>query len=128
MKRICIATLFGLMAGVLCSLITFSGGIIGFSTATLLWVLLNRTVMGFAIGISSLKLHWAWNGILVGVAVGSIFSFFLYMQWGLGWKAWLTPIGNALFGLMIEFFTTKVFHAPAFVAPAQKLKMVTARV
>ena len=111
MKRITIATLFGVVAGALCATISFSSGILSFTAVNLVWILLNRTVMGFAIGISGLKLHWAWHGILMGVVVGSIFSYFLYMH---GMKmAVLTPIGNAIFGLMIEFFTTVVFRAPA---------------
>ncbi len=111
MKRITIATLFGVVAGALCATISFSAGLLSFSAVTLIWILLNRTVMGFVIGISGLKLHWAWHGILMGVVVGSIFSWFLYMN---GMKmAVFTPIGNAIFGLMIEFFTTVVFKAPA---------------
>ena len=110
MKRITIATLFGLVAGALCATISFSTGILSFTAVNLAWILLNRTVMGFAIGVSGLKLHWAWHGIVMGVVVGSIFSYFLYMH---GMKmAYLTPIGNAIFGLMIEFFTTVVFKAP----------------
>lgn len=111
MKRITIATLFGVVAGALCATISFSTGILTLTAVNLVWILLNRTVMGFAIGVSGLRLHWAWHGILMGVVVGSIFSYFLYMQ---GMKlAVLTPIGNAIFGLMIEFFTTVVFKAPA---------------
>lgn len=109
--RIAIATLFGVVAGCICA--TFSFGLLGmkFSAVLLIWILLNRTVMGFAIGISTLKLHWAWNGILVGVVVGSIFSYWLGMNGTPA--AYLTTIGNVLFGLLIEFFTTVVFKQPA---------------
>lgn len=113
MKRLTIATLFGLMAGGICATIAFSGNLLPLTATTLAWILLNRTVMGFAIGASSLRLHWTWNGIVIGVVVGSIFSFYLYMHTGLGKMALLTPIGNAIFGLMIEFFTTVVFRQPA---------------
>ncbi len=111
MKRITIATLFGVVAGALCATATFKMGALPFTAINLLWVLLNRTVMGFVIGTTTLKLHWAWNGILMGLVVGSIFSYFLYMH-GLKMAVY-TPIGNAIFGLMIEFFTTVVFKAPA---------------
>ena len=111
MKRITIATLFGLVAGALCATASFKMGILAFTGVNVLWVFLNRAVMGFAIGISGLRLHWAWNGVVMGLAVGSIFSYFLYMH---GMKmAPYTMIGNAIFGLMIEFFTTVVFKAPA---------------
>ena len=120
MKRIVIATVFGLLAGGVCSSLMFASGYLKFTIVTLLWILLNRTVMGFAIGTSALKLHWAWNGIVMGLVVGEIFSYFLFMN--VGWKALaFSPIGNALFGFLIELFTTKVFHAPAFARATPKL-------
>ncbi len=113
MKRIVIATLFGLAVGVFCATAAFSAGFLKFTTVNLVWVLLNRGVMGFVIAISGLKLHWAWNGVLIGLLVGSIFSYFLFMKLGPG----IVPVGNALangvFGLIIEFFTTVVFKQPA---------------
>ena len=112
MKRIAIATLFGLVAGVICATAGFSSGLMKFTPVNLGFVLLNRTVMGFVIGASGLKLRWAWNGILMGLVVGSIFSYFLIMNSGGGWLL-LSPLGNAAFGLMIEFFTTVVFKQAA---------------
>jgi len=124
MKRIVIATLFGLVAGVICVTLTSAGHLLKLTAVTVVWILLNRTVMGFAIGTSALKLRWAWNGIVMGLVVGSIFSYFLFMN--LGWKMLLlTPIGNALFGLMIEFFTTVVFKQPAL-APARAMERAAA--
>ncbi|MGA2169612.1 MAG: hypothetical protein ABSG62_15495 [Terracidiphilus sp.] len=108
MKRIAIATLFGLGAGVICATLAFSGGLLKFNAVTLLWVLLNRAVMGFAIGASSLKLPWAWNGIVMGLVVGSIFSYFLFMNLGAGMFPLINFFANGIFGLMIEFFTTVV--------------------
>ena len=109
--RIAIATLFGVVAGCLCATYSFTAGGLAFSITALVWILLNRTVMGFAIGVSHLRLHWAWNGILLGLVVGAIFSLWLAMN-GIR-LAPLTMIGNALFGLMIEFFTTVVFKQPS---------------
>ena len=84
-----------------------------FTAVNLAWVLLNRAVMGFAIGVSGLKLHWAWNGVVMGIAVGSIFSYFLFMHMGAGPLPLINFFVNGLFGLMIEFFTTVVFKQPA---------------
>jgi hypothetical protein len=121
MKRIMIATLFGLVAGVLCATAAFSAGFLKFTAVNLIWVLLNRAVMGFAIGTSGLKLHWAWNGIVMGLVVGSIFSYFLFMNLGLGTLPLANLlIGNPIFGLMIEFFTTVVFKQPALAASREK--------
>jgi len=113
MKRIVVAIFFGLVAGAMCASGAFMAGILTFSAVNLIWVLLNRGVMGFAIGIPGLKLHWAWNGIVVGLAVGSIFSYSLFMNVGLSALPVVNFFVNGLFGLMIEFFTTKVFKQPS---------------
>jgi len=113
MKRILIATLFGLVAGGICASGAFYGHMLKYSVVTLIFVLLNRAVMGFAIGISGLRLHWAWNGIVVGIVVGSIFSYFMFMTNGAGPMPVVNLFVNGLFGLMIEFFTTVVFKAPS---------------
>jgi len=117
MKRIIIATLFGLIAGVICATAGYYAGFVKLTAINVVWVLLNRGVMGFAIGTSGLKLHWAWNGIVMGLVVGSIFSYFLFMNLGPGPLPLLNLlVGNSIFGLMIEFFTTVVFKQPSFAA------------
>jgi len=117
MKRITIAILFGLVAGLICASGAFYGHILKFSVVTLVWILLNRAVMGFAIGISGLKVHWAWNGAIIGLVVGSVFSYSLFMNVGLILLPVVNFLVNALFGLMIEFFTTKLFKQPALHEP-----------
>ena len=112
--RIITATFFGLLAGAICASGAFYGHLLKFSVASLIWILLNRAVMGFVIGASGLKLHWAWNGILIGVVVGSIFSYFLFMTLGPGIVPPVNAVVNGVFGLIIEFFTTKVCKQPAF--------------
>jgi hypothetical protein len=117
MKRIVVATLFGLLAGGLCASAIFVGGFLKFTTVNLAWILLNRAVMGFAIGTSGLKLRWAWNGIIMGLVVGSVFSYFLFMNLGLTMLLPFNVLANGVFGLVIEFFTTVVFKQPALTAP-----------
>jgi hypothetical protein len=123
MKRIMIATLFGLIAGMICATVAASGHVLKLTPIFVLWILLNRTVMGFAIGTSALKMHWAWNGIVMGLVVGSIFTYFLCMNFGA--RMLITFIANAVFGLMIEFFTTVVFKQPAFPA-SRPMKLAVA--
>lgn len=112
MKRILIATFFGLVAGGICATMSFYGGLLKFTVVTLLWILLNRVVMGFSIGVSGLKLHWAWNGVAIGIATGSIFAYWLFMNTG-GVLPYINFFANGVFGLMIEFFTSVVFKQPA---------------
>jgi len=113
MKRIVIAILFGLVAGGIYATGAFWAGMLTFTAVNLAWILLNRAVMGFAIGASGLRLHWAWNGIVMGLAVGSIFSYFLFMHMGAGIVPPINFLVNGIFGLMIEFFTTVVFKQPS---------------
>ncbi len=113
MKRIAVATLVCLIPGALCATLMFRGHVLQFSVAALLWVLLNRMLMGFVIGASALRIHWAWNGLLMGFLVGSVFSFSLYLMVHPGAAIWMNVVVNALFGLFIEFCTTVVFKQRA---------------
>src|SRR5689334_507107 len=68
--------------------------------------------LGFVIGISALRLHWAGHGAVMGLLLGSLFS---YSVWMMGDPAWLVPAllaGSMIFGVGIEFFTTVVFKQP----------------
>jgi hypothetical protein len=112
-KRITTATFFGLVMGVFCAAGAFNAGFLQFTAVNLVWVLLNRSVMGFMIGISGLKIKWFWNGILVGLVTGLIFSYSLFMNMGQVLVPFLNALVNGLFGLIIEFFTTKVFKLPS---------------
>lgn len=118
MKRIIVAVVLGLFAGGICATGAFYGGILKFTLVNLVWILLNRAVMGYVIGISSLKLHWAWNGVLTGIIVGSIFSYFLFMNLGPGVLPLINAVVNGVFGLLIEFFATVVFKQRAIAKPS----------
>lgn len=122
MRRITIATLFGVLAGVICATGGFLGGILEFTAANLVWVLLNRAVMGFAIGASGLRLPWAWNGLVMGLVVGSVFSYSLYLNRGDVMLPLINGLVNGLFGLMIEFFTSVVFKARSSMAAARPIE------
>lgn len=63
MKRIVIATACGVVAGLLCVSIGAALGL-NLTLQSLGWALLNRTLLGFVIGISALQLHWVWHGCL----------------------------------------------------------------
>ena len=127
MKRLLIATAFGVVAGLLCVAIgTILAGQI--TPRYFAWALLNRTLLGFVIGISGLRMHWAWHGSVLGVIVGSLFAYSLYL---LASPAWMVPAvmaGSAVFGLMIEFFTTVVFRQPQQALAAAPRTEVKARI
>lgn len=110
-KRIIIATLCGLVAGVFC----ISGGILifgmTFSPLGIVYVLSSRLLIGFVIGISSLKMHWVTHGLLIGFTIGFPFPVYDLI---IGQKpviALAAFVMSSVFGVMIEFFTTIVFKA-----------------
>ena len=112
-KRFNAAIFMGLIAGVLC----FITGkyVLGLPlTMVNFWfILLNRTMIGFAVGISCIKsLSWPKHGALMGFVVGTIFA---YADAMLGFSWWVIVailMVNPFFGWLIEFGTTKLFEAP----------------
>jgi len=105
-RRVVIATLLGFTAGILCYL---GGKFLGkeFNTATFLMILLHRTVLGFVIGISALRIHWAFHGILVGLIVGLPGYPLIYSEGGLI----AYSVMGVVWGFIIEFLTSVVFKA-----------------
>ena len=111
MKRIIIATVLGMAAGGFC----IAGGILmfgmTFTPLGILFVMASRTLIGFVIGISSLRLPWVLHGVLLGLIIG--FPFPVYdLIIGQGMKiASAAFIMGPIFGVMIEFFTTVIFKS-----------------
>jgi hypothetical protein len=113
-KRIIIATLTGVLMGIFC----WQGGVIlglleNPPEIHIANIIAHRALMGFVIGISALRMNWAAHGIIVGSVVGSVFTLFDAYVGMPTWVLWgmLLP-GNAAYGLIIEFVTTKLFRAP----------------
>jgi uncharacterized membrane protein len=81
---------------------------------------MNRTFIGFMIGISCWRMHWALHGIIIGLLgslpiaaplVGkssTVMGFVLIMIAGIVW------------GFLIELLTTVVFKAPMRTIEAAK--------
>ena len=110
-KRVFWSTILGLIAGIICYLMG-KGSVDPYPAWMALVTVLNRTLIGFVIGISGLRGHWAAHGILWGLLIslllaipalgeGSTQGFFMLM------------IGGAVWGFLIELLTSKVFKAPA---------------
>ena len=106
-KRIIIATIFGLITGILCYLGGKYYADVEFTTGIALSTILNRTLIGFVIGISLFKLNWALHGILMGIIVGLPFSIVAIGQGDF----WTLLIFSIIWGFIIELFTTLVFKA-----------------
>jgi hypothetical protein len=111
MKRLGIATACGVVAGLLC---VSAGAMLGLKVTPIFfgWAMLNRTLLGFVIGISALRFHWALHGSVMGLLVGSLFSYSLWMLGDPAWTIAAVLAGSIIFGVLIEFFTTVVFKQP----------------
>jgi hypothetical protein len=109
-KRIVVASAMGLGAGVVCYVLGryWLGIDIDFAAAVML--LSHRMLLGFVIGISALRWHWALHGLLLGLIVGIPDYHFAYMIQG-SLNSGLYFFAGPIWGLMIEFFASVVFNA-----------------
>ncbi|MDP8321903.1 MAG: hypothetical protein RAO94_06095 [Candidatus Stygibacter australis] len=114
-KRIIIATLIGVCCGIVCITLAGSGGN-KLPGIIIMQMVISRTLMGFVIGISAIKMNWALNGILLGFLMGLPMA----LSSSLGAEGtdftpqmmfFSTLIIGAIYGFVIEFFTTVIFKA-----------------
>lgn len=111
-KRLLIATLFGVLSGIVCWTMASSEGPTPWFFA--LSTIIGRTLIGFAIGISVFKIRWWLHGIIMGF----IFSIPMALQgfYVPGKEMFIllgTLIMGVIYGFFIELFTTVVFKAGA---------------
>lgn len=110
-KRFGLALLFGLISGFVCWFLMASGGE-PIHWAIILSTIISRGLIGFAIGISVLRIKWWLHGILMG----AVFS----IPMGLG--GFMVPgkemfilfgsiVMGMIYGFFIELLTTVIFKA-----------------
>lgn len=109
-KRLFIATLFGVIFGFVCWGLSSSGGPTAWYIS--LSIIISRTLIGFTIGISILKIKW-W---LHGIVIGAIFSLPMALNgFFVPGKEMFIFLGSLImgiiYGFLIELFTTVVFKA-----------------
>ena len=110
MKRI----LYSILGGVICSGVCLVGSQIIFEFPVITWetvsmTVANRWLLGFVIGISSLKIAKPWHGALLGFTLslsisvgflpGDLLKFGLYTSAGI------------IYGIFIDWFASDVFGA-----------------
>ncbi len=110
MKRI----LYSILGGVICSGVCLAGSQIIFDFPVITWgtvsmTIANRWLLGFVIGISSLKIPKPWHGALLGFILslsvsvgflpGDILQFGLYTSAGI------------IYGVFIDWFASDVLRA-----------------
>jgi Na+/proline symporter len=115
-KRLIIAVILGILAGLACAFLSKPSLMASLAPAmvpaTMCHIALNRTLIGFIIGVSAWRMHWAIHGIVIGfigsLAItapmvgepGQVGGFVIMMVAGMVW------------GFLIELITTVVFKAP----------------
>ena len=116
MKRIIIGTFSGLVCGFVCYGLA-SGGPADLPWPVALQIITNRTLIGFAIGISSISLgHWSIHGLAIGLLFSTPMAFSGLMAPD---NPEFTPLSmfiatvvmGMIYGLLIEFVTTVLFKA-----------------
>jgi len=109
-KRLLICTIGGIIAGLICSAGgLLSGNISEFSFFAIAPTFFNRLMLGFFIGISTLKLNFLFHGIVIGLLVSLITSL-PFLEGNVKGFMFFT-IAGIIYGLLIELFATKVFKA-----------------
>jgi hypothetical protein len=115
MKRVITATLLGLLFGLGCNFLACSNGEMPLPVT--IQIILSRTLMGFAIGISTLKLgHWSLHGIIFGISFSLPLAFSGLMapenpEFSNIMIFVSTLVAGLIYGLLIELITTVGFKA-----------------
>lgn len=112
-RRTILATMFGAFTGLVCYL----GGRFGLgdeiSMPMFYYIMVNRTLIGFVIGISVFRMHWALHGPLIGLLVGLPFTFGCLLEEDNIETAIAALVLSAVYGFIIELFTSVVLGAKA---------------
>ena len=106
-KRLIICIILGFITGILC----YQGGKyagVQFTTGMMWGTIFNRTVIGFIIGVSAWRVHWAIHGIVIGL-IGTLPMAFGGPEGG---SVFILLLFGALWGFLIELFATPIFKAP----------------
>jgi uncharacterized membrane protein len=109
-SRLITTTVLGAVFGIICMLASRYLSQIPFWPLGVS-LLLHHTVLGFAIGASSLKMNWAAHGAMWG----ALFGIFLAIG-NIGgplspWIAFFLPV---IWGFLIEVLATKAFKQPQY--------------
>ena len=115
-KRLIIATVLGLLFGFVCFGFA-SSGTQPLPTAVAFQLVISRTLIGFAIGISCLKVvHWSLHGILMGLLFSLPLAFSGLMapdnpEFSKTPMFVATIVMGIIYGFLIELITSVIFKA-----------------
>ncbi|MBN2426607.1 MAG: hypothetical protein JXR46_09965 [Calditrichaceae bacterium] len=109
-KRIIIATICGLICGFICLGLATSdpGSSSAISTSIKLNIVLSRTLLGFMLAISALRLNWWLHGIVLGFISSIPMAIAILDQPAIFIG---TFVMGMIYGVLIELITTVFFKA-----------------
>ena len=109
-KRVIIATICGFFFGLVCMYMASSNPDAAepLSTAMKWTIIFSRTLMGFTIGVSALRLSWWLHGLFIG-AIGSLPMIFPVMDRPAIIAG--TLVMGMIYGLLTELITSVLFKA-----------------
>lgn len=109
-KRVIIATLCGLLFGMICmGLASTNPDSTESLTADIKWnIVLSRTLMGFMIGISAMKLNWWLHGMVIGLisSIPMAVAVLPDMNIFIG-----TFVMGLIYGFLTELITSVIFKS-----------------
>ncbi len=113
-KRLLIATILGFLCGLLSWVGARSVAPEAIPWSGVLAIVLSRTVLGFAIGLSAWRVAWWLHGLLLGL-IFSLPAAFGGLWVGMGWyPGFVGPlVGGLIIGFLIELITSVGFKARA---------------
>jgi len=111
-KRVIIATLSGVVFGLVCmTLASTNPDPVEPVTSTTKWlIVLSRTMMGFMIGISALRLPWWIHGVVLGLISSIPMMLPVLDKPGI---AIGTVVMGMIYGFLTELITSVLFKAKA---------------
>ena len=114
-KRVLVSTLCGFLFGLICmGLASSNPDSTQTLSAAVKWnIVLSRTLMGFMIGLSALKIQWWLHGIILGFIASIPMAIAVIPQMDIFAGTFLMGM---IYGFLTELITTKLFKAtaPAF--------------
>ncbi len=109
-KRVLIATICGFIFGIVCMLLASSNpdATEQLSTSLKLTIVFGRTLMGFTIGISALRLSWWLHGIVIGIVASIPMALPIMDRVDIMIGTFVMGI---IYGVLTELITSIVFKA-----------------
>jgi hypothetical protein len=107
-NRLITTTLLGVVFGIICMLLSKYTADVAYWPMGVSF-LLHHTVMGLVIGVSLLKMNWAYHGAFWG----GLFGLFLAIsRIGTTPEPWAVFVAVVIWGFLIETLATKAFKRP----------------